>query len=237
MNENKPRRRAQAQAAQKATRKSGLSRFVLMVTMMALVAVVSIGGTMAWLQDNTEEVVNTFTVGDINITLQESVYDAENNELTDAETTTGNDNYNIIPGKNLPKDPHVTVKGGSESCWLFVEITEEHWTLQDVTYSVIEASAVEGGWTKLSSANGVHVYYKKLEATASDTDHYILTDNKIFVSSDLTKDEIDTYFESVQEDEKPKLTFQAFAIQSNSLKKDGNDVETAADAWALVSGS
>ena len=81
------------------------------VAMLALVLVIgcAVGGTVAWLTAQTGPVVNTFTYGDIDITLGE---------------TTGN-NYKIIPGVDIEKDPKVTVKKGSEACWLFVKVKKE----------------------------------------------------------------------------------------------------------------
>ena len=42
------------------------------VTALLLVLCFAIGGTLAWLKDETKPVVNTFTYGDINIDLSES---------------------------------------------------------------------------------------------------------------------------------------------------------------------
>ena len=74
-------------------RRSALLALVLVIGCVA-------GGTVAWLVAKTDPVVNTFTYGNINIALAE---------------TTGED-YKIIPGKDISKDPKVTVKGGSEAC-------------------------------------------------------------------------------------------------------------------------
>lgn len=101
----------------------------LFVLMLALVLVLgcAVGGTVAWLVAKTDPVVNTFTYGDINITLTE---------------TTGED-YKIIPGVDIGKDPKVTVKAGSEACWLFVKVEEEGtFVANKVTYSV------DDGWTQ-----------------------------------------------------------------------------------------
>ena len=46
----------------------------LVLALTLLVAGV-IGGTLAWLTDQTDEVKNTFTVGDINIDLTETTTD------------------------------------------------------------------------------------------------------------------------------------------------------------------
>ena len=60
-----------------------------------------VGGTVAWLTTKTEAVVNTFTVGDINITLTETPKD-----------------FKMVPGNTISKDPKVTVKDGSEASWI-----------------------------------------------------------------------------------------------------------------------
>lgn len=82
-----------------------MKKKVLSIVAVVLVLCCAIGGTLAWLTDKTDPVVNTFTVGDINIELK--------------ETTT---NYKMVPGNTITKDPKVTVKANSEACWLFVKV-------------------------------------------------------------------------------------------------------------------
>ena len=48
----------------------------------------------------------------------------------------------MIPGWTIDKDPKVTVKEGSEDCWLFVEITEENDLRKYISYCTAE------GWTR-----------------------------------------------------------------------------------------
>ena len=175
----------------------------LVVAMLAVTLLIgcAIGGTVAWLTAKTDPVVNTFTYGDINITL--------------AETTGAN--YKIIPGKELNKDPKVTVKKDSEACWLFVKVEEEGTFVADkVTYSIAD------GWTKLTGVTGVdNVYYREVGAVTADTDFAVLKDNKVTVSDTLTKEDIKNITTN------PTLTFTAYAVQ-----KDG--IDTAAAAWEKV---
>ena len=89
----------------------------LVLALTLLVAGV-VGGTLAWLTDQTAEVKNTFTVGDINIGL--------------TETTT---DYKMVPGNTIAKDPTVTVKANSEACWLFVKVTESTNLRTSSTYA------------------------------------------------------------------------------------------------------
>lgn len=173
------------------------------VTLLALVLVFGcvVGGTFAWLTAKTDAVVNTFTYGDINIGLAE---------------TTGND-YKIVPGVNISKDPKVTVKKDSEACWLFVEVKEEGtFVANKVTYSI------DDGWTQGDGTKiPANVYYRSVDAVKADTDFAVLKDNKIYVSEELSKSDIQSITSQ------PKLTFTAYAVQ-----KDG--VNSAADAWAKV---
>ena len=171
------------------------------IAMLALVLVIgcAVGGTVAWLVSSTDPVVNTFTYGDINITLGE---------------TTGAD-YKIIPGVDISKDPKVTVKKDSEACWLFVKVEEAGtFVANKVTYSIAD------GWTKGDGTNiPANVYYREVSAVTANTDFYVLKDNKVSVSEDLTKEEIKNITTQ------PTLTFTAYAVQ-----KDG--IADAATAWA-----
>lgn len=180
-------------------KKKGVSTKVFL-SLLALVLVVgcAVGGTIAWLTATTEPVVNTFTYGKIKI------------ELTE---TTGNA-YKIIPGVNISKDPKVTVIGGSEACWLFVKVAEEGtFVAKKVTYSVAD------GWAELPGVAGV--YYREVDAVTADTDFYVLKDNMVTVSEELTKAEVNGITTQ------PTLTFTAYAVQ-----KDG--INTAAEAWDKV---
>lgn len=182
-------------------RRSVSSRTFIVMLALVLVIGCAVGGTVAWLVSSTNAVVNTFTYGAINITL--------------SETTGGDDK--IIPGKDIGKDPKVTVKKDSEACWLFVEVKEEGAFVADkVTYSVAD------GWTKGDGTKiPAYVYYRAVDAVSADTDFPVLKDNKIYVSDELTKSDIQSITTQ------PKLTFTAYAVQ-----KDG--INTAEDAWAKV---
>ena len=179
------------------------SKALLLALCAVLLVAVSVLGTMAYLTSKTQVITNTFTVGDINI------------ELT--ETKPESKQAKIIPGVDIEKDPKVTVKKDSEACWLFVGVKEEGTFVADkVTYSVAD------GWTKGDGTKiPTDVYYRAVDAVSADTEFAVLKDNKIHVSDDLTKSDIQSITTQ------PKLTFTAYAVQ-----KDG--INTAGDAWAKV---
>lgn len=196
--------------------KAGRSfRGLVLVLALALIVGVAGGATFAWLTAKSDTVVNTFTYGDINITLAES---------------TGSD-YKIIPGVDIGKDPKVTVKAGSEACWLFVKVEEEKWP--ELTYVNKDGKAVRkvnydiaDGWTKGDGTKiPANVYYREVAANDADQEFPVLKDNKITVSDTLTKKDISGILTT-----KPKLSITAYAIQ-----KDGMD--NAAEAWAAIPGT
>ena len=185
-----------------ANRRRGVSTraFVALLALVLVIGCVA-GGTVAWLVAKTDPVVNTFTYGDINITL--------------TETKPVNRQAKIIPGTNIEKDPKVTVTAGSEDCWLFVKVVEEHWptaTLEDGTRKV--SYAIADGWTMVEGQT--NVYYREVKATDTAREFPALSGNIVTVSDQLTKGDI--------KETQPKLTFTAYAVQ-----KDG--IDTAAAAW------
>lgn len=177
--------------------------------LLALVLAIgcAVGGTLAWLISKTNPVVNTFTYGDINIDLKED--------------TKGP--YTITPGKNITKDPKVTVKANSEACWLFVKVEEENWpTLADANGTKKVSYSIADGWTALK--NQTDVYYREVAATTADTSFDVLKDNTVTVRDTLTKDEVN----KLKNSSKPtQLTFTAYAVQKDSI-------DTATDAWAKI---
>lgn len=187
MKETKRMSAAQRRARQ---RKQRNRRIAMTVALVLVVALASIGGTIAWLTDKTDPVENTFTVGDINITL--------------AETTT---DYKMVPGNTIAKDPKVTVKANSEACWLFVKIGKSANLDQFITYNVAS------GWTALTGVDGV--YYREVAATTTDIPFDVLADNQVSVKDSVTKTMMEGL--NVTAAPQPTLTFTAFACQKDNV--------------------
>ena len=191
-------------------KRRGISTKAL-VALLALVLVIgcSLGGSLAWLTAKTDPVTNTFTVGDINISLDESTTD-----------------YKIVPGVNIAKDPKVTVKANSEACWLFVKVDEAKWpefkesdgTTRKVKY------AIAGGWDELEGVPGV--YYRQVGASDNAQEFFVLAGNTVTVSENLTKSEVQGIGTG---ENAPTLTFTAYAVQQEG-------VDTPTEAWNIAQG-
>lgn len=95
---------------------------VLLLCAVLLVGA-SIAGTVAYLKDS-KEVTNTFTVGKVQIKLDEAVVNSESGEkVGDSRTENGNTAVRLIPGRSITKDPTVTVLKDSEDCYVRVKVT------------------------------------------------------------------------------------------------------------------
>lgn len=185
-------------------------------TLLAIVLLIScaVGGTIAWLMDSTKEVTNTFTVGDINIDLTEAGTSAKNTPFT-------KDDFKIVPGATEEKDPEVTVKAGSEACYVFVKVTESNnetgtENLKYVTWEIAD------GWTELPGKTGV--YYRSYNATGDET-YSVLDGDQVTYSGELTKTQLETAATT-----KPSLAFTAYAVQMAN----GTQTFSPEEAWAIA---
>ena len=182
-----------------------------LVALLAVVLVVGcvVGGTVAWLIDTSDEVVNTFTYGNINIDLNETTTD-----------------YKIVPGATIDKDPKVTVLANSEDCYLFVKVEAGANWPSYLHYSIA------AGWTQGKGTDGIptNVYYREVSNSTSAQEFYVLAGTtghaNGIVTVDTTLDKA-TVDQAIKDGFQPTLTFTAYAVQ-----KDGS--ASAAEAWAKI---
>ena len=182
--------------------------FVLWCSLLLLVTSYT-NGTLAWLFDKTDPIVNTFTYGDINITL---------NETDDGDGDLLSNLYDMIPNTKIDKDPIVTVLKDSEDCYLYVELKESDNFDDFMTYEVAE------GWTLLEGYEGI--YYREVSkdvVSENDFEYAVLNGNAVFVKAEVTKQQL----EVLTEDTYPTLKIKAYAIQKASMNN-------ALEAWEII---
>ena len=158
----------------------------LFVTVGVILAV-GVGTTLALLIASSQRVENTFTVGNVEITLTE---------------TTG-DEYFLSPGVTLMKDPKVTVKANSEDCWIFVKLERSAEFDEFCTFQLAD------GWTPLSE-NG-DVYYQKVEESSVNRIFKVLRNDRISVKDTVTEERLKEITVI------PTLTITAYAVQSDGI--------------------
>lgn len=129
-----------------------MKKKLTMIAALALAVCIGIGGTLAYLTSKPAALINTFTVGALNITAAEPNWDP-----ADAK---------IYPGAVIDKDPTVTVTAGSEACYVFIKV--------DVSTDIATVLAENGinydtaNWTKLSGVTE-NVYYATVSASDAAT--------------------------------------------------------------------
>lgn len=167
--------------------------FLLLACMM--VFGVAVGGTLAWLTAETDNVQNKFTTSDIGVGLKEEA------------KTTDEFEFKMIPGWTITKDPKAQVTDGSEDCYLFVKVVESDNFDDFMTYEIAD------DWTETSSGSGI--YYRIFDsqdsdnANAKDTWYSILKNDQVVVKDTVTKKMMD----ELTDETKPSLTFDAAAVQ------------------------
>lgn len=193
-----------------------IRNLLLVISMMMVVAMASVGVTVAWLTDSSDTVVNTFTASDIEISLAETGAEGEG---------TKTNSYKMVPGNKIAKDPRVTVEAGSEKCYVFVQLEE---TFTRVTVDGVEKDfddyltyTVDSTiWEALTGHPGV--YYKVVDATGtSPVTFNVLTsisggeyaNGYVEVKEGVTKAMMD----ALTETNTPKLTVKAYACQFVNL--------------------
>lgn len=111
------------------------NKLLIMVICLLLVLNLSIFTTLAWMTD-TAQVTNTFTVGKVDIDLQETDVDEDGK--------TNENKYHLIPGKEYVKDPTLTVVKDSESAYLRMIMTVHGW---DAVTEVMKDNDLENFFT------------------------------------------------------------------------------------------
>ena len=97
------------------------SKALLLTLCAVLLVAASVLGTMAYLT-STDTVTNTFTVGKVEIKLDEAKVTADGIPVEGAARVTAN-SYKLMPGNTYTKDPTVTVKAGSEESYVRMKVT------------------------------------------------------------------------------------------------------------------
>lgn len=213
-----------------------MKKVLAMMLAVVLIVTATIAGTVAWLMDDTDPVANFFDTTTIGVDLEEHEYDADAGALAESTTKTGVDNYKMIPGFEIPKDPKAWITDGSVDAYLFVKVEESPNFDSFMTY------AIAGGWTLLSvegdsfddvltddnkintDVNDTYVIFRVVDGNEIDTKFDILADNKVTVKGEVTKD----MMESAKNDN-PALIFTAYAHQ---LYSTNGEEFTPAAAWA-----
>ena len=214
-------------------------KILVSLAALALVAAISIGGTLAYLT-STAKVENTFTVGSVKITLDEAKVTTDGKPVEGAARVAEN-SYKLMPGHTYTKDPTIHVDAASEDCFIRAKVTltnAKEWIAIATKYAdskvenIIKGTNDDIWWVsqpvvdeKANTVTYTFIYKNESNTdelgkriwTSADSKDLVLF-NEIAIPGGLTSDELKGIGKS-------KITVVAEAIQSDGF-------ETEAAAWA-----
>lgn len=149
-------------------------KLVKTVGSLALVGVIGVGATLAYLSDQTGTLTNkfVFTQHGIQMSLDEAKIN-DNNVATDERVPAGeSQTYDELqPGDVLPKDPTVTITKGSEDCYVVVAV--ENANGDNLTTGAIGDKWVELTNVENAKPNIKYYRYSEKVVTADDKDNVL----------------------------------------------------------------
>lgn len=205
-------------------------RFATMATCIALVGAVAVGGTLALLSAQSNEVINTFTIGngygDNALTLDEATVEqvktgVENfggyKATEDGERIDKNNYQNLVADTTLDKDPTFHLAEGSPNSWIIAKVTGvDALATKGIT---INGELPEGyGWLKLDTATGTAT---PIASYAELKDGYYVTNAAIAGGRDT-----DDLFEQM------KVGANVTRGELNNIVVSGVAVEAVTGTWA-----
>ena len=185
-----------------------------------LLVVTTVFVTMAFLTSE-DSVQNTFTVGKVEITLDEAKVDSYGNEIANAERVKENE-YKLIPSHTYVKDPTIHVDSNSEDCYLFVKIQN------DLGSDGVINGIANNGWVLVEGTQDVYCYYGVTDGETNSTKQIVKPgkDKKVFdtftFGEKANPDNYDTATKNAE------IIVTAYAIQADGLFE-----KTPAEIWAL----
>lgn len=213
--------------------KKKTTKALLLSLCAILLVTASVLGTVAYLT-SSDNVVNTFTVGNVQIKLDEAKANTDGSLVAGADRVKAN-SYKLLPGHTYNKDPMVTVLNGSESSYIKMTVTFTKANELDAIFAPDGANLttifngydgtnwIYKGNTKDTTANTrtYEFWYKEtVSAPTADVALDALFDS-ITIPGNITNAQLATI-------EGMTITVNAYAIQSDGFTD-------AAAAWAAYS--
>lgn len=226
------------------------SKAILMALCAVLLVAASVMGTLAYLT-STDTVTNTFTVGNVAITMDEKDVD---NSTDNAERDKANA-YKLLPGHTYEKDPIIHVAAGSSDCFLFVKVDNQIAAIEDEN-NTVAGQMKANGWLPVDGKPGVYVLtYTEKDKTDVETGSVVVGALKV-VSAAAAQvnvpvfekfkiaDDVNNEENVVVEGENPttvsndrqlsKFDNSQIIVTAYAVQADGFDGKTAAQIWTAA---
>lgn len=196
------------------------SKALLLTLCAVLLVAASVLGTMAYLT-STDEVKNTFTVGQVKITLDEAKVTPDGKPVADADRVQSNE-YKLLPGHEYKKDPTIHVDANSEDCFLFVKVENGIADIEKAGTKVAEQMA-KNGWVTVEGQTKVYVYVGKTTGATNPATVQAGTNVDVFeklaIDGNVDNNTLNGYAGKT-------IKVTAYAVQ-----KDGFEGKSAKEIW------
>ena len=223
-------------------------KILAMAACAILLVCISVGATVAYLT-STDSVKNTFTVGNIKITLDEAATNTAGEPLKLTKDEQGNvtksevvekvadatrvkaNEYKLMPGHEYTKDPTIRVAEGSENCYLFVKVDNQITAIEKADTTTIAKQMENNGWVALTGANNATNVYYLTTKTEDDTVVAKLDNantNPVVFEKFVLADDANTTDPTAGYAQKT-ITITAYAVQADGFT-------SAVDAWNATYG-
>lgn len=130
------------------------SKALILTLCAVLLVAASMLGTMAYLT-STDEVENTFTVGQVKIKLDEAQANPDGSLVENADRVKGN-SYKLLPGHTYNKDPMVTVLKDSEASYIKMTVTFSNAKELDAIFAPTGGANLTSIFNGYNSANWIY---------------------------------------------------------------------------------
>lgn len=175
----------------------------LTLTAVMLALAVGIGGTIAYFTSTTDEVKNTFTTGNVGITLDEAkvVKNGDTWTATNDPRVKENTYETVYPGAILPKDPTIHVNANSQEAYVGIKVVvtkANEWKtalaakniqLDKVVKGHDEAKWARVGDVKFDTTNDTATYFYMYKTTVKAGDDCKLFD-EVVIPAAFDNDEL-----------------------------------------------
>lgn len=204
-----------------------IKRTLITVLAMLLVCVLSVTATLAYITTKSDTVKNTFTIGNVAITLDEAKVGPDGKAIPTEDRVREN-KYKLVAGKTYDKDPTVHIDAGSENAWVVVkvEIDESVAAVIDVnniTSQIVPAQNAK--WVSVGTGSATVKYYAyKTESKAGD-------DLVVFETITTKSTATSTDFTKITDEDAIEIT--AYAVQADGITNYTEAWNAIASAYSL----
>ena len=209
-----------------------MKKKMLVACRCVALAVLTIAGTTLAYLTSQEAVTNTFTVGKVEIKLDEAKANADGTLVPNADRVKEN-SYKLIPGHTYNKDPMVTVLSGSESSYIKMTVTFTKAAELDAIFAPNGGADMTSIFNGYDSANWIYKGNTEDAAANARTYEFWYKETVAAPDGDVA---LDALFDSITVPgtitntqlatiEGMTITVNAYAIQADGFA-------TAEAAWA-----